>query len=77
MKPSQKPNKSRNDLMRYAGLGGQIFFSLGIAVFIGFKADGWLHTSFPLLVWLLPLAVLCVMIYKLVKETSKENKDDA
>jgi hypothetical protein len=75
MKPSQKQNKSSNDLLRYAGLGGQIFFSLGIAVFIGYKADGWLHTSFPLFVWLLPLLVLCIMIYKLIKETSKKKND--
>ena len=62
--------------MRYAGLGGQIFFSLGIAVFIGYKADGWLHTPLPLLVWILPLVVLCVMTYKLIKETSKQKRDD-
>ena len=74
--PNQKQNKSRNDLMRYAGLGGQIFFSLGIAVFIGYKADSWLHTPLPLLVWILPLAVLCIMIYKLIKETSKQKRDD-
>ncbi|MDB5196117.1 MAG: hypothetical protein JWP88_487 [Flaviaesturariibacter sp.] len=60
--------------MRYAGLGAQIFVSLGIAVFAGYKADGWLHTSIPLLVWVLPFAVLSVMIYKLVKDTSKKNK---
>jgi len=62
--------------MRYAGLGGQIFFSLGIAVFIGYKADDWLNTPLPLLVWILPLLVLCVMIYKLIKETSKQKKED-
>ena len=62
--------------MRYAGLGGQIFFSLGIAVFIGYKSDDWLNTPLPLLVWILPLLVLCVMIYKLIKETSKQKKED-
>jgi chromate transport protein ChrA len=60
--------------MRYAGLGGQIFVSLGLAVFVGYKADRWLHFSIPLLVWLLPLVVLCMMIYKLIKETTKSNK---
>ena len=62
--------------MRYAGLGGQLFFSLGIAVIIGYKADGWFHIPIPLLVWLLPLVVLCVMIFKLIKETSKKGRDD-
>jgi chromate transport protein ChrA len=50
----------------------QIFASLGIAVFIGFKIDKWLNTSIPLLVWIIPFAVLCLMMYKLIKETSKE-----
>jgi chromate transport protein ChrA len=62
--------------MRYAGLGTQIFVSLGIAVFAGYKIDKWLKTSLPLMVWLLPFIVLCMMIYKLIKETSKKRKDN-
>lgn len=58
--------------MRYAGLGTQILVSLGIAVFAGYKIDSWLGISLPLLVWLLPLVVLIVMMYKLIKETSKK-----
>jgi hypothetical protein len=60
--------------MRYAGLGAQLFVSLGLAVFLGYKADRWLKISLPLLVWLFPLLVLCLMIYQLVKETSKKKK---
>ncbi len=73
----QKPNKSSSDLLRYAGLAGQLFASLGIAVFLGFKLDEWLHTPLPLLVWILPFVVLSMMIYKLIKETSKPKKTDA
>lgn len=69
----QQPKRNNNsDLMRYAGLGAQIFVSLGLAVFAGFRLDKWIGFSFPLLVWLLPFVVLGVMIYKLVKETSKK-----
>jgi len=57
--------------MRYAGLGAQLFASLGLAVFAGYKADGWLHTPLPLLVWILPLLFLCFTIYKLIKDTNK------
>jgi hypothetical protein len=60
--------------MRYAGLGAQIFVSLGLAVFAGYKADHWLKLSLPLFVWLLPFIVLCMMIYQLIRETSKRNK---
>jgi len=58
--------------MRYAGLATQIFVSLGIAVFAGFKIDGWIGIKFPLLVWLLPFLVLGFTIYKLIKETSRK-----
>ncbi len=73
MYPQQKHNNN-SDIMRYAGLGAQIFVSLGIAVFAGYKADKWLHFYFPFLVWMLPVIVLCVMIYKLIKDTSKNRK---
>jgi hypothetical protein len=69
----QKQNKNTSPLLRYAGLGAQIFASLGIAVFIGYKADKWLNMAIPLLVWVLPLLVLVVMIYKLIKDTGKRN----
>lgn len=65
-------NKPSNDLLRYAGLGGQILVSLGLAVFAGLKLDHWMGLSFPLLVWLLPLVVVGLMMVKLIKETSKK-----
>lgn len=49
----------------------QLFVSLGLAVFIGLKGDKWLKMPFPFFVWVLPLIVLCGMIYKLIRETSK------
>ena len=72
MKQSQQQQKSTptSDLMRYAGLGSQILVSLGIAVFLGYEIDKWLKIPLPLLVWLLPLAVLTEIIFKLIKETS-------
>jgi hypothetical protein len=72
----QKPSSNNSDLMRYVGMGAQIFVSLGIAVFAGYKADKWIGLSLPLLVWLLPVIVLVMLIYKLMKETSKRKDDD-
>ena len=72
--PTGKKSNSQ-DVMHYAGLGAQIFVSLGIAVFAGYKLDDWLNINFPLLVWALPLAVLCLMIYKLIKETTKRKNN--
>ena len=62
--------------MRYAGLGMQLFVSLGLAVFAGYKIDKWLAVRFPIFVWVLPLIVLFLLIYKLIRETSKRSNDD-
>ena len=69
------PNNSNRDLIKYAGLGTQILVALGLAVFAGLKGDKWLHTS-PLLVCILPLLILFVIFYKLIKETAKPPKDE-
>jgi hypothetical protein len=61
--------------MRYAGLATQLFAMLALAVFLGYKADSWLHTAIPLLVWVLPLLFLSITIFKLIKDTSKRKKE--
>lgn len=59
-------------LMKYASLGMQLLVSLGLSVFVGLKADKWLKISFPLLGWMLPLVILLVILYKVVKDTSSK-----
>jgi lipopolysaccharide export LptBFGC system permease protein LptF len=61
--------------MRYAGMSTQMLVAIGLSVFIGLKIDRWFKLSFPLLVWLLPLLALCVIFYKIARETSNR-KDD-
>lgn len=70
--PGNKDKRQDNSylLLRYASLGGQLIVSLGLAVFAGMKADKWLKISFPLLGWLLPLLVLIIILYKIVKDTA-------
>jgi len=58
-------------------MGTQIFVGLGLAVFIGLKADKWLKISAPLLVIILPVMVLAGIIYKIVKATSKQKNGNA
>jgi hypothetical protein len=69
-KKGEGPYSNSRFLMKYASLGMQLLVSLGLAVFLGLKADGWLKISFPLLGWLMPLLVLLVILYKVVKDTS-------
>jgi hypothetical protein len=66
-------NSSKQTLLRYAGLTGQLIAGLGIAVFAGYKTDVWLSISFPLFVWLLPLLVLTAMILKIVRDSSRHH----
>lgn len=61
--------------MKYASLATQFLVSIGLAVFLGLKADAWLKFSIPLLSWLLPLLVITASLYKIFKETSRK-KDE-
>ena len=54
--------------MRYAGLAMQFLISIALGVFIGLKADACLKISIPLLVWLLPLLIICAIIFKIIKD---------
>ncbi|MGI8635997.1 MAG: AtpZ/AtpI family protein [Segetibacter sp.] len=68
----EEPNKGNDKLlMKYVGLATQLMVSLALAVFVGLKLDKWLHLSTPLLVWILPLLVLVVMLWQIIKDTSK------
>ena len=78
MSPRPSPN-NKKELYRYASIGTQILAGLALAVFIGLKADGWLHTL-PLFSCTLPLLVLAGIFYKLMRDTagkSNHHPDDA
>ncbi len=60
----------RRELMRYAGLSTEVAASVGVALFLGIKADKWLKVSFPILSWALPLLVIVVLIVQLIKASS-------
>lgn len=62
-------------MLRYAGLGTQLLVSIGIAVFIGLKADQWLNTL-PLFSCVLPLLVLFATFYKLMRQTDTKKNND-
>jgi hypothetical protein len=71
-KPGPDQRQQERFLMRYAGLAMQFLVSIGLAVFVGLKADKWLNLSFPVLAWLLPLVVIVAIIYKIAKDTTKK-----
>ena len=71
-KNTAERNRRNSQLLRYSAITAQIFVSIGLGVFIGIKADGWLHLTFPLLVWLLPLVIIFGIMYKIIKDTSNK-----
>jgi hypothetical protein len=50
----------------------QFLVSIGVAVFLGFKADEWLSWKMPVWVWVLPLLVITGMIFGVVRNSSKK-----
>jgi len=67
-----KQPQNRNLLMQYFTFAWQLIMALGLAVYVGLLIDKWLHTSMPLLVWILPLLVLVSMMIKVIKDTTKK-----
>ncbi|HVS97820.1 MAG TPA: hypothetical protein VHE54_15100 [Puia sp.] len=82
--PSPRPKKEggpdsgddaavrRRQLIRYAGVSSEVFASVGIAVFLGMKADKWAKLSFPVFSLSLPLLVIVVLLVQLVKGGSNK-----
>ncbi len=64
-------SKKKFPIWKYAGMATQFLAGLGLGVFIGIKADKWLHFKVPVLVWLLPLLIITGVIVKIIKDTSK------
>ena len=60
----------RRQLMRYAGLGGQMAVSVGVAVWLGIKADSWVKDSFPIFSVGVPLLVIVFVLVQLIKANS-------
>jgi hypothetical protein len=70
MQPTPEKNRPRN-LLKYTSLASQLAVGIGLGTYAGLKLDEWLQWKVPVFVWLLPLAVMSLALYKLVKEFSK------
>lgn len=71
-KHDKNRREANKQLMRYAGLGFQFLVGIGLALFVGLKADEWLNMNFPLLVWLIPLLIIVGVIIKTVIDTGRK-----
>jgi F0F1-type ATP synthase assembly protein I len=67
-------NNGNNNMMRYAGLAGQLMATLAAATWLGWfidKKTGW---NFPLFIIILPFTALIYSLWKLIKEVDKPKK---
>ncbi|RXK80576.1 hypothetical protein [Filimonas effusa] len=73
---SPLPNNSGNRLLwLYLGFAFQALISLGLAVYAGIWLDKHIKPGFPLLVWVLPLAIIISLIVKAIKDTNRRGKN--
>lgn len=64
-------NKPDNRILwKYAGLATQFLVGIGLAVFIGKKADDYLSLRTPIGVWVLPLLLITAVIFGIIRDTS-------
>lgn len=59
-------------LLKYAGLSFQLVAAIAVATWLGYIADRKMTIGFPVLVWLLPVLIICYLIFKIVQDTSKK-----
>ena len=69
----RQPEKNKTDnslLWKYAGFATQLIIALGLAVYAGIKLDAFFKFNNPIIVWVLPLLIIVVLIYKVIKDTA-------
>lgn len=71
--PSQDPKKSNpyNTYLRYSGLGLQLLVTLGVAGWLGYLLDNYLHLTFPVFMLLFGFAAFTGTLYQLYKTISR------
>ena len=70
---NNQPDKKKADnslLWKYVGFATQLTVALAVSVFAGMKQDSLLKFKNPVVVWVLPLLIIVVLIYKVIKDTA-------
>jgi len=66
------PLKPANDYVRYSSMAFQMLAIIGIGTWLGYKADHWFHTSFPILTIILSLISVFGAIAYFIREALKK-----
>ncbi len=68
----KKTRDNRYLLQKYGGLAFQFVGGIAIGIFLGKYLDGKIFHSRALLIWILPLLVIFVLLYALIKDVMKK-----
>jgi chromate transport protein ChrA len=55
-------------------LASQLFISIGVGLWLGWKLDGFFSFQSPWLIWILPLVIVVSSLIKIIIDTNKRNK---
>ena len=67
-----KKDDGKKLLLQYAGFATQLMVGLGFGVLAGHWIDKKISIAVPVFTWLLPLLILLVLFWKVMKDTSKK-----
>ena len=70
---TKQPN---NQLLKYAGMATQFFVAIGLGLYVGKKLDKLFSFTKPILIWVVPLLLIIVSIYKVAKETAPKKNNN-
>lgn len=71
--PSSR-KKPYNSLWKYAGLAFQMLAAIGFSLWLGHLLDQWTGMRFPLFMIILSLLALALLLWQIVKDTSKHDR---
>ena len=74
IKKKKDKGQSSVSAMRYLGLASQLFISIGVGLWLGWKLDGFVSFQSPWLIWILPLVIVVSSLIKIIIDTNKRNK---
>lgn len=74
--PDQSPDRKKlnqyNAWLRYSGLGLQLFLTIGIAGWLGYKLDQYLSLKFPAFLLCFIMVSFAGMVYKIYRSLNRE-----
>ena len=68
----KKKDDGKRLLLQYAGIGAEIAVGLAAGILGGRWLDKKIQSSVAVFAWLLPLLILLVIFWKVIKDTSKK-----